>query len=76
METLSAATETSRLQLEVEVKPAARLWTVPIEAASASEKGFERTYQGQCLYLCWPLDLEMGATARFGLTWRPGRLDQ
>ncbi|HET9201202.1 MAG TPA: alpha-amylase/4-alpha-glucanotransferase domain-containing protein [Dehalococcoidia bacterium] len=72
---LSASSATLGLTLGMESNPAATLWSVPIEAASASEKGFERTYQGQCLYLQWPLALATGATARFGLDWRPSRLN-
>jgi alpha-amylase len=59
------------LKLDVESNPAAALWSVPIEAASASEKGLERTYQGHCLYFQWPLSLAEGESARFRLIWRP-----
>jgi len=37
--------------------PAGRLWRFPIETVSQSESGFERTYQGSCLALTWPLRL-------------------
>jgi alpha-amylase len=36
------------------------LWRFPIETVSLSESGFERIYQGSCLLLYWPLDLEPG----------------
>ncbi len=42
--------------------PTASLWIVPIEVVSASEAGFERTYQGASLLTVWPLRLEPGAT--------------
>ncbi len=47
--------------LEVEAAlPDAGLWVVPIEVVSASEAGFERTYQGVSLLGIWPLRLEAG----------------
>jgi hypothetical protein len=40
------------------------LWRFPIETVSLSESGFERIYQGSCLLLYWPLDLELGKEFR------------
>jgi alpha-amylase/alpha-mannosidase (GH57 family) len=37
-----------------------RLWRFPIETVSLSESGFEKIFQGSCLLLYWPLDLELG----------------
>ena len=34
------------------------LWRFPVETISLSESGFERIFQGSCLLLCWPLELE------------------
>jgi alpha-amylase len=42
------------------------LWRFPIETVSLSESGFEKIFQGSCLLLYWPLDLE--PKRRFGLT--------
>jgi len=42
--------------------PSAGLWIVPIEVVSASEAGFERTFQGVSLLAVWPLRLEPGVT--------------
>jgi alpha-amylase len=39
-----------------------RLWVVPIEVVSASEAGFERTFQGASLAGVWALRLEPGTT--------------
>lgn len=36
----------------------ARLWIVPIEVVSASEAGFERTFQGTSILIVWPMLLE------------------
>ncbi len=41
--------------------PRCGLWVVPIEVVSASEAGFERTFQGVSLWCVWPLRLEPGA---------------
>jgi alpha-amylase/alpha-mannosidase (GH57 family) len=42
-------------------KPAT-LWRFSIETVTGSEAGFERTHQGSCLTLVWPLLLEAGET--------------
>jgi len=42
------------------------LWRFPIETVSLSESGFEKIFQGSCLLLYWPLDLEPGG--EFGVT--------
>ena len=58
------------LRLRAELAQPATLWSYPIEAVSNSEGGFERTHQGVCLVLLWPLRLAPGGSATFGLTWR------
>jgi len=35
-------------------------WRFPIETVSLSESGFERIFQGSCLFFYWPLVLETG----------------
>ena len=57
------------LRLRAELAQSATLWSYPIEAVSNSEGGFERTYQGVCLMLLWPLHLAPGEAMSFGLTW-------
>jgi alpha-amylase len=47
---------------DVESPRAPSLWVVPIEVVSASEAGFERTFQGVSLLTVWPLRLEPGVT--------------
>jgi hypothetical protein len=50
-----------RLAVSVTVAPAAPwLWVVPIEVVSASEAGFERTFQGASVAMVWPLLLAPG----------------
>jgi alpha-amylase len=39
---------------------AAALWRFSIDTVTGSEAGFERTHQGSCLTLVWPLLLEAG----------------
>ncbi len=63
---------TSRLELQqdwlaaaalVELAPAAPVWQHAIEAASQSEGGFERTYQGTSVWPRFSLPLEAGRTS-------------
>ncbi len=49
-----------RLQLEASGTPA--FWRFPLETASQSEAGFERTYQGSVLAPVWPVRLSPGGT--------------
>jgi alpha-amylase len=44
----------------VSLSEAATLWRFSIETVTGSEAGFERTHQGSCLTLLWPLLLEAG----------------
>lgn len=53
------------LAFEVEVEPAASVWTWPVETVSLSEDGFERNYQGTCILHHWPLVLEEGGMREF-----------
>ena len=39
---------------------ATTLWRFSIDTVTGSEAGFERTHQGSCLTLLWPLLLEPG----------------
>lgn len=49
----------------IEADPPFMLFRYPIECVSQSESGFERTYQGSCLWLTWPLRLGAGEEFRF-----------
>jgi alpha-amylase len=42
------------------VSEEATLWRFSVETVTGSEAGFERTHQGSCLALIWPLKLEAG----------------
>ncbi|HNE84558.1 MAG TPA: DUF1926 domain-containing protein, partial [bacterium] len=33
----------------------ADVWRYPIETVSLSEEGFERVYQGSCIFVHWPM---------------------
>jgi alpha-amylase len=33
-------------------------WRFPVETVSLSESGFEKIFQGSCLFFYWPLELE------------------
>jgi hypothetical protein len=43
--------------LEVRPQPAADVWTFPIETVAKSERGLDRTRQGDSLTLRWPVHL-------------------
>jgi alpha-amylase len=51
-----------QLRLSLEAPGAAQLWRFPLETASQSEDGFERTYQGSVLAPIWPLTLAPNTT--------------
>jgi hypothetical protein len=43
--------------LPVQADPEAELWTFPIETVAKSERGLDRTRQGDSITLRWPVDL-------------------
>ena len=43
--------------LEVRSDPPAERWTYPIETVAKSERGFDRTRQGDSVTLRWPVDV-------------------
>ncbi len=45
----------------------ALLFRYPIEAVSQSESGFERTYQGSCIWFTFPVSLEPGGSWELSL---------
>lgn len=52
------ATELSLFRaLEIAADPEPDLWTYPIETVAKSERGLDRTLQGESVTLRWPLDL-------------------
>jgi alpha-amylase len=50
--------EWNRMKVVLKTDKSCNLWRFPIETISLSESGFERIFQGSCLLLYWPLDLE------------------
>jgi alpha-amylase len=50
--------EWNRIEVTVRTNKSGNLWRFPIETVSLSESGFERIFQGSCLLLYWPLELE------------------
>ncbi|QBD82230.1 DUF1926 domain-containing protein [Ktedonosporobacter rubrisoli] len=48
----------------------ATLWRFSIETITGSEAGFERTHQGSCCTLIWPLTLEAGQSWNIEITCR------
>jgi alpha-amylase/alpha-mannosidase (GH57 family) len=52
------ATEVSLFApLEVRSEPAAEVWTFPIETVAKSERGLDRTRQGESVTMRWPIEL-------------------
>jgi alpha-amylase len=50
--------EWSGIHLQIGASPRPEgLWRAPLETASQSESGFERTYQGSCISPVWALEL-------------------
>jgi alpha-amylase/alpha-mannosidase (GH57 family) len=58
--------EWNRMKVVLKTDKSCNLWRFPIETISLSESGFERIFQGSCLLLYWPLDLE--PEKRFGVS--------
>jgi alpha-amylase len=50
--------EWNKMEVTIKTDRSSNLWFFPIETVSLSESGFERIFQGSCLLLYWPLDLE------------------
>ena len=53
--------------LGVELSQEATLWRFSIETVTGSEAGFERTHQGSCATLIWPLVLDGGQQWSVGI---------
>jgi len=51
--------------LDIVASPAATTWTAPVETVSKSEKGLDRTVQGESVTLLWNASLG-AATLRIG----------
>jgi alpha-amylase len=49
-----------RMEVVLAVNKSCNLWRYPVETVSLSESGFERIFQGSCLFFYWPLELEPG----------------
>jgi alpha-amylase len=52
--------EWNKMKVVLKTDKRCNLWRFPIETVSLSESGFEKIFQGSCLLLYWPLDLEPG----------------
>ena len=50
--------EWNRFKVILTIDGKCNLWRFPVETVSLSENGFERIFQGSCLLLHWPLELE------------------
>jgi alpha-amylase len=59
--------EWNRMKVVLKTDRKCNLWRFPIETVSLSESGFERIFQGSCLLLYWPLELEPKGQFEFNL---------
>jgi alpha-amylase/alpha-mannosidase (GH57 family) len=50
--------EWNRMKVVLKTDRKCNLWRFPLETVSLSESGFEKIFQGSCLLLYWPLELE------------------
>jgi hypothetical protein len=60
VEHLAAGNTDIGITLSTTLSPAGDAWWSPIETVSNSEAGFERIYQGSCVLVSWPVELEPG----------------
>jgi hypothetical protein len=57
------------IEMALKVSHEATFWRFPLETISGSEAGFERVYQGSCLFLQWLLTLPPGESTDIELDW-------
>jgi alpha-amylase len=57
---LCMADEAFGFQVRLRTGAPALVFRFPVETVSQSESGYERNYQGSCLWFTWPLELEPG----------------
>jgi 4-alpha-glucanotransferase len=50
--------EWNKMKVVLKTDRSCNLWRFPLETVSLSESGFEKVFQGSCLLLYWPLELE------------------
>ncbi len=55
---VSLIDESNGMKVFINIDRKGNLWRFPIETVSLSESGFERVFQGSCLLIYWPLELE------------------
>ncbi len=55
---VSLIDEYNGIKVYLKMDRSGNLWRFPIETVSLSESGFERVFQGSCLLIYWPLELE------------------
>ncbi len=59
--------EWNKMKAVLRTDKSCNLWRFPIESVSLSESGFEKIFQGSCLLLYWPLELESEGEFRVNL---------
>ncbi len=57
------------IEMGLEIDRPVRLWLFPVESLSNSEGGIEKIYQGNCLLIILPLQLDPGQCNDFNYMW-------
>ncbi len=66
--------EWSGIQISWTLEQAARIIFYPVETVSQSEDGFEKTYQGTCLWFLWDVRLRPGEKKGLEIIWEVGKI--
>ncbi len=64
----------SGIEISWSLKKASRILFYPVETVSQSEDGFEKTYQGSCIWLLWDVALPPGEKLEWELVWQVERV--
>lgn len=65
--------EWSGIEISWSLDQAARTLFYPVETVSQSEDGFEKTYQGTCLWFLWDVALQPGEKTGWEVVWKVTR---
>lgn len=66
--------EWSGIEVSWDLEQAARILFYPVETVSQSEDGFEKTYQGTCLWFLWDVDLKPDEKKGWEIIWKVERV--
>ncbi len=67
--------EWSGTEISWSLEQATRVLFYPVETVSQSEDGFEKTYQGTCLWFIWDVTLQPGEKREWEVVWKVARIE-